>query len=497
MNPKPGSRLHHEKKSESVYCRLEKKSESVYCKYQQCISANTAIELRRKAYQKVLEWKKESNGETALLIEGMRRVGKSYLARSFGKREYKSCLIVDFSAVDSDIIDIFDKHSYDLDIFFEKLSASYGVRLHQRDSLVVFDEVQLYSSARQMIKRLVEDGRYDYIETGSLLSIETNVRDILLPSEEEKFELHPLDFEEFLWAMGDETSGPYMRQCFEKLVPLGDGPHKVVMNQFRRYMLVGGMPKVVARFAETKDFAIAEKEKRRILELYRNDIEKFAGGYKNRVDRIFDSIPSQLNRKEKRFMLSSISKNARMREYDDAFMWLADAMIVNVCLNSTDPTAGLAMSEESSTMKLYMADTGLLVTMSMDAGGTTEEDIYKGLLLDKIGINEGMFAENIVAQALRSAGHRLFFYSRYAVKSDDGETIRHAVEIDFLVRRGRAACPIEVKSSKWIRHESLDRFRSMFGDRLGQAYILCTKDVRREDGFVMLPLYMASLLRCI
>ena len=239
-----------------------------------------AIELRRKAYQRLLEWKKESNGETALLIEGMRRVGKSYLARSFGKREYKSCLIVDFSAVDSDIIDIFDKHSYDLDIFFEKLSASYGVRLHQRDSLVVFDEVQLFPSARQMIKRLVEDGRYDYIETGSLLSIETNVRDILLPSEEEKFELHPLDFEEFLWAMGDETSGPYMRQCFEKLVPLGDGPHKVVMNQFRRYMLVGGMPKVVARFAETKDFAIAEKEKRRILELYRNDIEKFAGGYK-------------------------------------------------------------------------------------------------------------------------------------------------------------------------------------------------------------------------
>ena len=455
-----------------------------------------AIELRRKVYQKLLEWKNDSNGETALLIEGMRRVGKSYLARSFGKKEYKSCLVIDFSAVDSDIIEIFAKHSYNLDIFFEKLSASYGVRLHRRDSLVIFDEVQLYPSARQMIKRLVEDGRYDYIETGSLLSIKTNVRDILLPSEEEKFELHPLYFEEFLWAMGDETSGPYMRQCFEKLVPLGDGPHKIVMNQFRRYMLVGGMPKVVAVFAETKDFAMAEKEKRRILELYRNDIGKFAGGCGNRVGRIFDSIPSQLDRKEKRFMLSSISRNARMREYDDAFMWLVDAMIVNICLNSTDPTAGLAMSEESSTMKLYMADTGLLVTMSMDAGGTTEEDIYKGLLLDRIGINEGMFAENIVAQALRSTGHRLFFYSRYAKKSDNGETIRHALEIDFLVRRGRDVCPVEVKSSKWIRHDSLDRFRSMFGDRTGQAYILCTKDLRKEDGFVMLPLYMASLLRC-
>lgn len=455
-----------------------------------------AMELRRKAYQKLLEWKNDSNGETALLIEGMRRVGKSYLTRSFGKNEYRSCLMIDFGAVDSDIIEIFGKHSYNLDIFFEKLSASYGVRLYRRDSLVIFDEVQLYPLARQMIKRLVEDGRYDYIETGSLLSIKTNVRDILLPSEEEKFELHPLDFEEFLWAMGDETSGPYMRQCFEKLVPLGDGLHKIVMNQFRRYMLVGGMPKVVAMFAETKDFAMAEKEKRRILELYRNDIGKFAGGCRNRVGRIFDSIPSQLNRKEKRFMLSSISKNARMRQYDDAFMWLVDAMIVDVCLNSTDPTAGLAMSEESSMMKLYMADTGLLVTMSINAGGTTEEDIYKGLLLDRIGINEGMFAENIVAQALRSTGHRLFFYSRYAKKSDNGETNRHALEIDFLVRRGRDVCPVEVKSSKWIRHDSLDRFRSMFGDRTGLAYILCTKDLREEDGFVMLPLYMASLLRC-
>lgn len=455
-----------------------------------------AMELRRKAYQKLLEWKNDSNGETALLIEGMRRVGKSYLTRSFGKNEYRSCLMIDFGAVDSDIIEIFGKHSYNLDIFFEKLSASYGVRLYRRDSLVIFDEVQLYLLARQMIKRLVEDGRYDYIETGSLLSIKTNVRDILLPSEEERFELHPLDFEEFLWAMGDETSGPYMRQCFEKLVPLGDGLHKIVMNQFRRYMLVGGMPKVVAMFGETKDFAMAEKEKRRILELYRNDIGKFAGGCRNRVGRIFDSIPSQLNRKEKRFMLSSISKNARMRQYDDAFMWLVDAMIVDVCLNSTDPTAGLAMSEESSTMKLYMDDTGLLVTMSMDAGGTTEEDIYKGLLLDRIGINEGMFAENIVAQALRSTGHRLFFYSRYAKKSDNGETNRHALEIDFLVRRGRDVCPVEVKSSKWIRHDSLDRFRSMFGDRTGLAYILCTKDLREEDGFVMLPLYMASLLRC-
>ncbi len=454
-----------------------------------------AVELKRKAYQKLIQWKEESHGETALLINGARRVGKSSLAEKFGKNEYKSCMKVDFDGIDPQIMEIFENHSYDLDIFFEKLVAALGVRLYTRESLIIFDEVQLYPKARQMIKRLVKDGRYDYIETGSLLTIKSNREGILIPSEEEDFFLHPLDFEEFLWAMGNETAGPYMRKCLEELRPLDEAPHKVMMNQFRRYMLVGGMPKVVATFAETKSFAAAEKEKRRILGLYRKDVANHAEDRKDSVSRVFDGIPGQLNKKEKKFILSSLGRNARSRQYDDAFMWLVDAMMVNLCLNSTDPTAGLAMSEDYTTMKLYLVDTGLLVTMAMDAGISTEEDVYKGILLDKIGINEGLFAENAVAQALRANDRKLFFYSRYSKKTDDGEIVSEAMEVDFLIRQGRDICPVEVKSSDRIRHDSLDRFDSKFKGRLGKSYILCTRDLRVEGDIVLLPLYMAWLLR--
>ena len=455
-----------------------------------------AVELRRKAYQGLLQWKEEKHGETALLINGARRVGKSYLAESFGKNEYRSYMLVNFDGIDPGIIDIFENHSYDLDIFFEKLTVAHNVTLYPRESLVIFDEVQLYPKARQMIKRLVKDGRYDYIETGSLLSIKTNVENILIPSEEEDFFLHPLDFEEFLWAVGNKTLGPYMRKCFEELSPMGLAEHKIALDQFRRYMLIGGMPAVVAKFVETKSFEKAEEAKRVILRLYRKDIARYATDYRDSVNKIFDSMPGQLNKKEKKFILSSVEKDARSRQYDDAFMWLVDAMIANLCLNSTDPTVGLAMSEDHRTKKLYMVDTGLLVTMAMDVGITTEEDVYKGILLDKIGINEGMFAENVVAQALRANDRKLFFYSRYSKKTDEGEIVTQAVEVDFLVRRGRDICPIEVKSSKIVRHDSIIRFNSKFKDRLGRSYILCTKDIRTEGDIVLLPIYMAWLLRC-
>ena len=451
-------------------------------KYGQMYHIHMAVELRRKAYQGLLQWKEEKHGETALLINGARRVGKSYLAESFGKNEYRSYMLVNFDGIDPGIIDIFENHSYDLDIFFEKLTVAHNVTLYPRESLVIFDEVQLYPKARQMIKRLVKDGRYDYIETGSLLSIKTNVENILIPSEEEDFFLHPLDFEEFLWAVGNKTLGPYMRKCFEELSPMGLAEHKIALDQFRRYMLIGGMPAVVA--------------KRVILRLYRKDIARYATDYRDSVNKIFDSMPGQLNKKEKKFILSSVEKDARSRQYDDAFMWLVDAMIANLCLNSTDPTVGLAMSEDYTTMKLYMVDTGLLVTMAMDVGITTEEDVYKGILLDKIGINEGMFAENVVAQALRANDRKLFFYSRYSKKTDEGEIVTQAVEVDFLVRRGRDICPIEVKSSKIVRHDSIIRFNSKFKDRLGRSYILCTKDIRTEGDIVLLPIYMAWLLRC-
>ncbi len=477
------------------------------------------VELRRKAYSDLLKWKEESAGTTALLVNGARRVGKSHLVRKFAENEYRSHIIIDFAKIDEMTLNIFKEHSSDLDDFFQKLMVAKGRKLYPRESVVVFDEVQLYPPARQMIKYLVEDGRYDYIETGSLISIKANVRDIVVPSEEDDLEMYPLDFEEFLWAMGNETAIPYMEECFKELKPLGDAAHKKIMDLFRKYMLVGGMPQAVIKYVTTGSFEKTEAVKKRILSVYRKDITKYAGGYSQRVNFIFDTIPSQLSKGEKKYLLASLNKNARYRDFDDAFMWLADGMIVNPCVNATDPTVGLMMSADFTSQKLYMGDTGLLVTESLADKDSTDEDIYKSLLLGKIGINEGMFAENVVAQCLRANGNQLYFYSRYPKPKDDeeGKNDREnemetgpkddeetmdptpvvwdtAVEIDFLIRRGHKICPVEVKSSEKIRHESLDRFVSRFKGRIGQPYILCTKDIKVKDGIVYMPLYMAALL---
>ncbi len=451
------------------------------------------VELERKAYQKLLDWKRESNGRSALLVNGMRRVGKTHLLERFGRSEYRSCLFVRFGEADPGLIDIFCHDSYDLDIFFEKLSAFHGVKLCVRESLVVFDDVHLCPLARQMIKRLVEDGRYDYIEAGSLVNIRENIQDILLPSEEEGLDLCPLDFEEFLWAMGNETAGPYMRKCFEELSPLG-ALQNMLMNQFRRYMLVGGMPEAVSALVETGSIDEAEKAKRRILELYDDDIERYAGDYKGAVRRVLDSLPSQLDRREKRFILSRMGRNARSRQFDKAFYWLSKSSAVSFVFNADDPDDGLFVCDGSPGMKLYMADTGLLATMAVSSGTVTEERLRRGFLVDDIGINNGMFAENVTAQALRSTGKKLFFYSRYAKRAEDGSVTGQTIEIDFLIRKGRDICPIEVKSSKWVRHDSIDRFNLMFGKRLGRSYVLCTKDLSVEGNMVFLPLYMAFLL---
>lgn len=477
------------------------------------------IELRRKAYSKLLRWKEESAGSTALLVNGARRVGKSHLVRKFAENEYRSHIIIDFAKIDETTLEVFKNHSSDLDDFFQKLMVAKGRKLYPRESVVVFDEVQLYPPARQMIKYLVEDGRYDYIETGSLISIRTNVQDIVVPSEEDDLEMFPLDFEEFLWAMGNETAIPYMEECFRDLKPLGNAAHKKIMDLFRKYMLVGGMPQAVINYVTTGSFEKTEAVKKRILSVYRKDIAKYAGGYSQRVNFIFDTIPSQLAKGEKKYLLSSLDKNARYRDFDDAFMWLADGMIVNPCVNATDPTVGLMMSADHTSQKLYMGDTGLLVTESLADRNGTDEDIYKSLLLGKIGIIEGMFAENVVAQCLRANGNQLYFYSRYPRPKDgkEGREEPHngaeadsgndagvsdqapvvwdtAVEIDFLIRRGHKICPLEVKSSDRIRYESLERFIGKFKGRLGQPYILCTKDIRVKDGIVLLPLYMAALL---
>jgi len=445
--------------------------------------------LKRKVYHELLYWKNKCNGTRALLVNGARRVGKSYICEMFGKNEYKSVIIVNFANLPPVISDTFEHDRTHLDVFFTKLSTHYGVELFTRESLIIFDEVQLFPIARQMIKQLVADGRYDYIETGSLISIKENVKGIVIPSEEREIEMYPLDFEEFLWAIGDEPAMDYLRLCYEEKTPLGQAMHRKIMNIFRQYILVGGMPQAVLAYLKGSDFEAADYEKRDILKLYRSDITKYAAGYKGKVTAIFDGLPGQLSKKEKKYKLSSVVKNARLRDYDNAFMWLTDGMIANSCFNTTDPCQGLALSFDHSTHKLYMADTGLLVTHAFANKKYTQNTLYQAILQDKLRINEGMLMENIVAQMLRSGGHKLYFYSR-----TDSSNRANTMEIDFLIDINGKICPVEVKSSAYKEHSSLDKFRRKFHSTLGNAYILYTKDVMVKNDVTHLPLYMAMFL---
>ena len=444
---------------------------------------------KRKVYEKMLSWKNLDEGSSALLIEGARRVGKSYIAERFAQNEYKSYILIDFAKAPKTIHEVFSNESDDLDNLFALLSSYYKVKLHKRNSVIIFDEVQQCPAARQLIKYLVADGRYDYIETGSLITLKHNIKDIVIPSEEECIKMYPLDFEEFLWALGDEVTYPLIREHFEKRTSLGQALHRNIMKTFRQYMLIGGMPQVVEKFAETHDFEAADRIKKRILKLYRDDISKFAEGYESRVYAIFDHIPGQLSKKEKKYKLSSISKSARMRMYEDAFVWLDEAMVVNPCLNATDPTVGLKLSEEYTTQKLYMADTGLLVTLAFQDDTYMDNQLYRDILLDKINVNEGMLTENIVAQMIKAAGHELFFYSR-----SDKNNRANNMEIDFLIKRGRKISPVEVKSSSYKTHSSLNKFMDKFDTRLGDRFILYGKDYMEKDGVIHYPLYMAGLL---
>lgn len=445
--------------------------------------------LKRKIYAALVAWKNRSNGKTALLIDGARRVGKSYIAKEFAQNEYESHIIIDFGNAPKDVLDLFESDSADLDLFFAKLVLFYGTPLTNRKSLIVFDEVQQFPRARQLIKYLVADGRYDYLETGSLIRLKKNVQNIIIPSEEDHIEMFPMDFEEFLWAMGDEVTIPFLRQAFEAKKPLGDAVHRKIMNSFRQYLLVGGMPQSVLAYQNGKDFGASDEAKRSILRLYREDVSKFAAGYEDKVYAVFDEIPGQLSKKEKKYKLSAIDKNARFRSYEDSFIWLNEAMVVNTCFNATDPNVGLALSADHATQKCYMADTGLLVTHTFMDGAYTDNELYRAILFDKLDINEGMIMENIVAQMLRFNGHRLYFYSRC-----DNEHRENHMKIDFLIAEGKKIAPIEVKSGNYRSHSSLDKFRKKFSDKIGNSYILYTKDMLKKDGILHLPIYMAMFL---
>lgn len=463
-------------------------NKTAFCEYNDINEEGGAF-LKRKIYDRLLEWKEKDHGSCALLLDGARRVGKSYIAEQFGRNEYKSYVLIDFAHLPEEVRDIFENDLNDFDLFFNKLSAYYRKILYKRESLIIFDEVQRYPKARELIKYLVADGRYDYLETGSLISLRMNVEDIVIPSEEEHVEMYPMDFEEFLWAIGDETTVPYLRECFELLRPLGQAVHRRVMNDFRQYILVGGMPQAVEAYRTTKSFEDADRIKKRILTLYRQDIIKFARGYEAKVLSIFDEMPSQLSKTEKKYKLASISKGSRFRDYENAFLWLAEAMVINTCYNATEPTVGLSMSEEHTTRKCYMADTGLLVTHSFMDDKFTDNELYRDILLDRLHVNEGMLMENIAAQELRAGGHKLYFYSR-----SDTNKRENNMEIDFLIRQKRKICPIEIKSGTYRKHSSLDKFRSKFKGKIGQAYILYTKDILIKENVIHLPIYMAMFL---
>jgi len=450
--------------------------------------------MKRKIYSEMAKWKREENGRTALLIDGARRVGKSYIVEEFAKTEYKTYIMIDFNRVSKEITDLFITYLEDLDTFFLYLSNYYNVRLYERETLIILDEVQLFPRARAAIKYLVADGRYDYIETGSLMSIKKNVRDIIIPSEERHLGMYPMDFEEFLWALKNETLMDFIRKCFKDTKPLGQALHRKAMDYFRQYLIVGGMPQAVEAYVSTHDFTRVDRVKRDILALYHSDIAKHAESYGMKVELIFDDIPSQLQKHDRKFKLSSLKKEARFRDYEDALFWLSDAMIANICYNSSAPDIGLKLNMDRTTLKCYMADTGLLISHAFDENGIVSEEIYKKILFNKLETNLGMIMENIVAQMLVASGHKLYFYTN---SSRDDAASR--MEIDFLIAKSKIGnrhniSPIEVKSSKHYTLSSLKKFRTKYAQQLFTPYVLHTSDVKEEEGITYLPLYMVPFL---
>lgn len=450
--------------------------------------------MRRKIYGKLKEWKRDGAGKTALLVDGARRVGKSYIAEEFAKVEYKSYICVDFNRAGDEVRNLFLHYLNDLDTFFLYLAAYYNVKLYEHESLIIFDEIQLFPRARAALKYLVADGRYDYMETGSLMSIKKNVRDIVIPSEERHIKMFPMDFEEFLWAIGNDTLMEVVGRCYERKREMGQAMHRKAMDYFRQYMIVGGMPQAVEEYVESRDFDRVDRVKRDILALYRADMVKHAQGYEMKVEGIFDEIPAQLQKHEKKFKISSLKKEARFRDYEDALFWLEDAMIVNTCYNSTAPSVGLKLNMDRMTLKCYMGDTGLLISHAFDENGIVSEEIYKKLLFDKLEVNKGMIVENIVAQMLAAGGHRLYFYSNSS--RDDS---RERMEIDFLIAKSKIGSrhnisPLEVKSGKNYTLSSLRKFIQKYGEQTYVPIVLHTGDLKEEEGILYLPLYMTPLL---
>lgn len=441
---------------------------------------------KRKIYERLRQWKEEADGQTALLVEGARRVGKSTVVEEFAKNEYESYILIDFASASQTVKDLF-KDISDLNYIFLQLQLQYRVDLQERKSLIIFDEVQLCPHARQAIKFLVKDHRYDYVETGSLISIRQNVKDILIPSEEHKVSMYPMDYEEFLWALGDQTTIPLLETVFQNQKPIGDQMNRKLMRDFRLYMLVGGMPQAVDAYIRTNNLRKVDAVKRDILNLYEDDFRKIDPTGK--ISMLFDAIPAQLNRNASRYQISGVLNHQRA---DDSILSLIaelkDSKTVLAAYHTNDPNARMANSRDLSKFKLFLADTGLFTTLVFKDKDFTENVIYEKLLNDKLSSNLGYLYENVVAQMLAANGNELFYHTFLNEKS------RHNYEIDFLLARKNKICPIEVKSSGYKTHASLDAFTVKFSDRILQRYLVYTKDLRKDGDIVCMPVYMAMFL---
>ena len=444
---------------------------------------------KRKVYQYLKTWKVESAGTSAVMIEGARRVGKSTVAEEFARSEYDDYILIDFSIAEKAIKDNFDNIA-NIDTFFRNLFILTGKTLTKRKCVIIFDEVQFFPKARQSIKQLVKDGRFDFIETGSLISIKKNVKDILLPSEE-CIRMYPMDFEEFLWAIGNNAIIDNIRDAFEKRRPLGDAIHRKILKEFRVYMAVGGMPQAVAAYAEGQSYMQIDRVKRGILRLYINDLKKHDTEYSDRAETVFKSIPEQLMNHNSVFRLSVVDENARTRNCRNAIDFLNESMIVNNCVNVTKPEATLEMYADRTKFKMYMGDTGLLITHILNNGGDIDK-MYRSLIIDDLGINQGMIFENMVAQMLRANGHELYFHE-FEYSSVDNKSSKK-YEVDFLTVKGKLLSPIEVKSSGYKSHKSFDYFKEKYQIKMNDRFIVYTKDLSFEDGVLYIPVYMTIFL---
>lgn len=440
---------------------------------------------KRKIYNELLQWKRTDEGRTALLIQGARRVGKSTIAEEFATNEYETHILVDFAACSTEIRDLFNDVS-DLNRIFMRLQLEYAVELKERKSVIIFDEVQLAPKARQAIKYLVKDGRYDYIETGSLISIRKNVKDILIPSEEVKLHMFPMDYEEFRWALGDTTTIRLLQGCFHDKTSLGDATNCKLMRDFRLYMLVGGMPQAVAAYLETNNLEKVDSVKRSIITLYEDDFNKIDPT--GNASKIFRQIPAQLTSNANRYLAWSATDGTRNSALAEILSEIRESMVVNMAYHANDPSAGMALHQDPNKYKMFAGDTGLFVTLAFWDSKFTDNTIYHKLLADKLSTDLGYVYENVVAQMLKASGHELYYYT---FPTGSG---KHNYEVDFLIADGDKVSPVEVKSSGYKAHTSLDAFCGKFSSRIRNKYLVYTKDMRKDGDVLYLPVYMTMFL---